>query len=701
MIWDNEAIDVVVSSAPPPGILECDGDARVVWADPAARDLLFGAAAPAAGAAPWANAAARDRAECERLWAAARRTDGVFAVEFPVATPAGETIRVRVTLSRAERSPGVASAIVGTVTDVSSATSQRALADQLLGVVDAAGQALVMFDRASRVTFANETARLLLGITADSEAAPMSADAKAFVQAVRDQAPRALLDAHDPRDPVARWDGEIGLRADGETALFRVVVRAVRGRDGTLEHWSTIATDVTQERRAMAEMQRSATHDTLTGLPNRALLLSRCAQALERAAAGGRAVALLFVDLDRLKHVNDTIGHAAGDQYILGTARRLAAATRPSDLVARISGDEFAVLCEGVIDDDIALEIAERVRSAITGSFSVLGAEIDAGASIGVAVSDVDLLADEAPSEAAVTLLRRADTAMYRAKHKGRGRSELYSPDMHRAARERLELAADLERALAAGQLRLLYQPILSSQSGRIAGLEALLRWDHPVRGEVTPAVFIELAEESGLIAPIGDWAATEATREMRTLVDEGVVDETCSLHLNATARQLADSSFVERLVGTCRESGLAPHRVVIETSEANLVETNPSVLRTVSALSRHQVRVAVDDFGSGWSSLSSLRQFPADMLKLDGSLVRDVGREDQGDDPIVRSLIQLAHSLELAVIAEWVTNQDQVRRLQALGCDLVQGNHLCPPLDAAGIRSRYCSSGAGPVPAK
>jgi diguanylate cyclase (GGDEF)-like protein len=672
----------------------------VLWADRTARDLLFGGAAPPAGAAPWAHAAARQRTECEALWAAARNDGTGLIVEFPVPAGDGETIRVRLVLSRTQGRTDALN-LIGTVSEVSADDRQRTFADQLLGIVDAAGEAVVMFDRAHRVTFANETARRLLGITVEGDATPVSAETKAYVQAVRDQVPRGLLDAHDPRDPVTRWEGEVGLRAGEEPRVFKVVAQAVRDRGGSLEHWSTIATDVTEDRRAVAAMQRSATHDALTGLANRSLLLSRCAQALERAAAGGRSVALLFIDLDRLKHVNDTIGHAAGDHYILGTARRLAAATRPSDLVARISGDEFAVLCEGVIDDDIALEIAERVRTSITGSFTVLGAEIDAGASIGVAISDADLLASESPDEAAVTLLRRADTAMYRAKQKGRGRSEIYSDDMHRAARERLELAADLERALAAGQLRILYQPVMSAHSGRITGIEALLRWEHPERGDVAPTTFIELAEESGLIAPIGDWAAEVAAGDLASLVADGIVDDSCALHLNASGRQLADSSFVERLVGLCRGTGLAPQRMVIETSEANLVDTNPSVLRTVSALSRHGIRIAVDDFGSGWSSLNSLRQFPADILKLDGSLVRDLGRDDQGDDPIVRSLIQLAHSLDLIVIAEWVTTDDQARRLRALGCDRLQGNHLCPPLDIDALRSRHSSAGSGPVPAK
>jgi diguanylate cyclase (GGDEF)-like protein len=392
---------------------------------------------------------------------------------------------------------------------------------------------------------------------------------------------------------------------------------------------------------------------------------------------------VLFIDLDKLKHVNDTIGHAVGDQLIVTIAKRLAAATRPSDLVARISGDEFVVLCEGLLDEHVALDVAERIRTAITGPLVLQGVEIEAGASVGVAMSTPDLLATQSAADAAVTLLRSADTAMYKAKQRGRGRSELYSDEMRRVAQERQTLASELEQALAADQFFVVYQPIESAHTGRIVAAEALLRWNHPTRGVLAPGAFLDLADESGLIAPIGDWILDQSARTVAQWIREGLIDHNSALHVNASRRQLSDITFVDRTLTILRTHQLDPTQLVLETSESNLVENNPSVLRTVNALTRQGIKIAVDDFGSGYSSLASLRTFPADILKLDGTLVRDVGRTDGGDDPMVRSLIQLAHSLNLTVCAEWVTTEDHIQRLKVLGCDLLQGNRIGEAVDA------------------
>jgi len=409
---------------------------------------------------------------------------------------------------------------------------------------------------------------------------------------------------------------------------------------------------------------------------------------------------VLFIDLDKLKHVNDTIGHAVGDQLIVTISKRLAAATRPSDLVARISGDEFVVLCEGLLDEQVALDVAERIRLSITGPLILQGIEIEAGASVGVAMATPELLASESSADAAVTLMRSADTAMYRAKQRGRGRSELFSDDMRTAARDRQQLASELEQALAGDQFSVLFQPIESAHTGRVVAAEALLRWNHPTRGLLAPAAFLDLADESGLIAPIGDWVLANGARTIGTWMNKGLVERTMAIHVNASRRQLSDITFVDRALTIMRDNGLDGSHLVFETSEATLVDNNPSVLRTVTALKRQGVRIAVDDFGAGYSSLSSLRTFPADLLKLDGTLVRDVGRTDGGDDPMVRSLIQLAHSLNLVVCAEWVTTEDHVQRLKALGCDLLQGNRIGEPIaaEAFALKLQRTNSAQSPL---
>jgi diguanylate cyclase (GGDEF)-like protein len=499
-----------------------------------------------------------------------------------------------------------------------------------------------------------------------------------------------LLDAAPPADSSHRWEGEIGFRSpDGIARTLSVVVQVVRDANGSVHHWATITRDITEERQSQAELARQATHDALTGLPNRVLFERKTTEALERSRTTHSSVAVLFIDLDKLKHVNDTIGHAVGDQLIVTVARRLAAATRPSDLVARISGDEFVVLCEGLLDEQVALDVAERIRTSITGPLVLQGVEIEAGASIGVAMSTPELLNTESAADAAVTLLRSADTAMYRAKQRGRGRSELYSEDMRTAAKARQTLASELEQALAGNQFAVVFQPIESAHTGRVVAAEALLRWNHPTRGLLAPGAFLDLADESGLIAPIGDWVLDESARTVAEWISTGLVDRGMAIHVNASRRQLSDITFVDRALTILRDNNLEGSQLVFETSEATLVDNNPSVLRTVTALKRQGVRIAVDDFGAGYSSLASLRTFPADLLKLDGTLVRDVGRTDGGDDPMVRSLIQLAHSLNLIVCAEWVTTEDHVQRLKVLGCDLLQGNRIGEPISAEAFATK------------
>lgn len=597
-------------------------------------------------------------------------------MEFRVGRATGESVWIQVA-TQPIITDGVLTGFVGTAIDCTSLVTQRQLSDQLVGLLDVSGDAVIVFDRVGDLAFANDTARSLIGVT-DPGAAHGDVAARAFMQAVRDQLPRMLLDAAPPTGSPNRWEGEIGFRSpDGIARILAVVVQVVRDADGSVHHWSTITRDITEERQTQAELARQATHDALTGLPNRVLFLRKTTEALERSRTTHATVAVLFIDLDKLKHVNDTIGHAVGDQLIVTVAKRLAAATRPSDLVARISGDEFVVLCEGLLDEQVALDVAERIRTSITGPLVLQGVEIEAGASIGVAMSTPDLLASESAADAAVTLLRSADTAMYRAKQRGRGRSELYSEEMRAAARERLTLASELEQALASDQFMVLYQPIESAHTGRVVAAEALIRWNHPTRGLLSPAAFLDLADESGLIAPIGDWVLEQGVRTVSQWIANGIVDRNMAIHVNASRRQLSDITFVDRAITIVRQHALEGSQLVFETSESTLVDNNPSVLRTVTALKRQGVRIAVDDFGAGYSSLSSLRTFPADLLKLDGTLVRDVGRTDGGDDPMVRSLIQLAHSLNLVVCAEWVTTEDHVQRLKVLGCDLLQGNRI------------------------
>ena len=641
----------------------------------------------------------QERTECERRWVQHRDSGETFTVEFRIGLATGEVMWIQVS-TQPVVIDGALAGYIGTAIDCTTLVTQRQLSDQLVGLLDVSGDAVLVFDRVGELMFANDTARTLIGVT-DPGAGAGDVAARTFMQAVRDQLPRALLDPAPPADSSHRWEGEISFRSpDGIARTLSVVVQVVRDANGSVHHWATITRDITEERQSQAELARQATHDALTGLPNRVLFERKTTEALERSRTTHSSVAVLFIDLDKLKHVNDTIGHAVGDQLIVTVARRLAAATRPSDLVARISGDEFVVLCEGLLDEQVALDVAERIRMSITGPLVLQGVEIEAGASIGVAMSTPELLNTESAADAAVTLLRSADTAMYRAKQRGRGRSELYSEDMRTAAKARQTLASELEQALAGNQFAVVFQPIESAHTGRVVAAEALLRWNHPTRGLLAPGAFLDLADESGLIAPIGDWVLNESARTTAEWISTGLVDRNMAIHVNASRRQLSDITFVDRALTILRDNNLEGSQLVFETSEATLVDNNPSVLRTVTALERQGVRIAVDDFGAGYSSLASLRTFPADLLKLDGTLVRDVGRTDGGDDPMVRSLIQLAHSLNLIVCAEWVTTEDHVQRLKVLGCDLLQGNRIGEPISAEAFATKLRRTAAQSIPA-
>jgi len=526
--------------------------------------------------------------------------------------------------------------------------------------------------------FCNDGARELIGV--NEQTGLNDAAAQMFIQAIRDQVPREVTTSSTSN----RWEGELGFRSpDGIMRTLSIVLQIVRTADGVISHYSAIARDITEAKQLQDELTRQATHDAMTGLPNRVLFLRKLSEALERSRTLKRGVTVLFVDLDKLKDVNDNIGHGVGDQLLNTIAKRLVSATRPSDIVARIGGDEFVVLCDGLGDEHVAMDVADRVRQAMTGQVILQGIEIFTSASIGIAMATPALLAEESPNDAAVTLLRNADTAMYRAKQRGRGRCEMFSEEMRKTDRDRAALSSELERALATNQLFVVHQPIVSTHTGRVAGTEALLRWNHPERGVLTPPVFLEMAEESGAIGPIGDWVIRQACTDARSWMDTQIVDGSFVVHVNVSARQLSDSGFVERVMGSLKDTKLEPSHLALEINETTMLNDNPAIMRTLNALKRLGVKLAIDDFGTGYSSLAHLRDFPADFLKLDGTLVRDIGLQGS-DDPIVRSIIQLAHSLNMSVIAEWVTTDDQTQRLRLLGCDFVQGNRIGEPVVAS-----------------
>lgn len=629
------------------------------------------------------------RADIEARWIAARTAGGAFSAHFTVSTLDGSTIVIAFSAAPVREANGTLVRYFGSAQDITSVAVHDRLNNQLVGVLDAASDAIVIYDAGMHLVFANRGAAAVLGISETVE--PTSEAAATFFDAVRNQVPRDVLTggAH------TSWSGELGHRSpDGFMRTLSLTLHVVRGTDATVDHYSIIARDVTDDKHMQSELQRQATHDELTGLPNRALFLRRVAEALDRSRTLRRGVTVLFLDFDGLKNVNDTVGHRFGDQLIVSVGKRLVNATRPADVVARLSGDEFAILAEGVADESLALEIAERVRASITGQHVIHGVEVTSGASVGVAIATQALLDEQSPADAALTLLVNADTAMYRAKQRGKGRCEIYSEAMRTQARDRLSLASQLERALAGGELAVVYQPIVSIHTGRIVAIEALLRWHHPQRGLLTPLAFLEVAEETGAIGPIGDWVISRAASTLRELIDDNTLERSVAVHVNVSSRQLSDVGFVERTTNTLAAAGVDLRQLVLEFTETTALAGNPAITRSLNALARLDVRLSIDDFGTGYSSLAHLRDFRAAQLKLDGTFIRNVGRENS-DDPVVRSIVQLAHSLDMSVVAEWVQSDEQLQRLRLLGCDHAQGNHLCEPTDVNGIRE-YVNSTTG-----
>ena len=449
------------------------------------------------------------------------------------------------------------------------------------------------------------------------------------------------------------------------------------GETGAGVHWSVLCRDVTEASRVHAALAHQATHDALTGLPNRSLFSRRVAEAVDRSRRERRDFAVLYVDIDRLKDVNDTLGHEFGDALITTIAKRLAITTRPGDVVGRIGGDEFAVLCERTDTESTALDVARRVCAALASPVVLRGIEVASGASVGVATNR-DLSLDLSAIDAAQQLVQRADTAMYHAKARGGGGCSLFDDSMRDATQRRARLTADLERAVVDRRLHLEFQPIVRGHDARLVACEALLRWDHPTEGLLVPGSFIALAEQSGLIVPIGDWVLDDAARTLARWIDERRVNRQFRMHVNVSARQVADPHFVEKVVTITGVHGLVPANIALEFDESLL--DRDDTLRTLQSLHRHGVQLTIDHFGRGGSSINTMRQGPADYVKLDASLTSSVGL---GDDSLFRSVVQLVHALSASVVAEHVTSASQQDRLRSLGCDYLQGHHIGRPARA------------------
>jgi diguanylate cyclase (GGDEF)-like protein/PAS domain S-box-containing protein len=435
------------------------------------------------------------------------------------------------------------------------------------------------------------------------------------------------------------------------------------------------ARDVTVRKQLENELNRQAFSDTLTGLANRALFTDRVAHALSRAERGTDPLAVLFVDLDDFKVVNDGLGHPVGDRLLVEVAARLGRATRPGDTVARLGGDEFCILLESGLMPDVAQHVADRIVEVLRAPFRIDGAELTVSASIGIALG---YNGRNQPDE----LLRNADLAMYMAKRNGKGRSVVFEPEMYEQAMRRLEVAADLRRGLEDRQLEVFYQPIVSMATGTAIGVEALVRWRHPQRGLVAPVDFVPVAESTGLIVGLGRQVLEQACRDVAAWRRAGLVDDHFDVSVNLSARQLLDPQLVADVLATLDGTGLPASNLVLEVTESVLIDDLEASIVRLHTLKHLGVRLAIDDFGTGYSSLSYLHTLPVDVVKIDKSFIDrlDGGHEGRA---VVSTIIELAHALGLTSTAEGVEETDQLEVLRQLGCDTVQGYLFARPMSA------------------
>jgi diguanylate cyclase (GGDEF)-like protein len=452
-------------------------------------------------------------------------------------------------------------------------------------------------------------------------------------------------------------------RKSGELYVEWLSIGAVRDPKGAVTHYVGIFSDITIRKQAEDRLVHLAHYDALTDLPNRILLLDRLNELIKSAQRSKLKVAVVFIDLDRFKEVNDSLGHGAGDLLLQTLAKRLSSAVRDQDTVARIGGDEFIVLIQGIHDVNDVPALAQKLLTCLIKSVTLNGYELTVTASMGISLYPDD--GTNAPE-----LIRNADAAMYQAKDAGRNVYRFYTSDLNARALEMLSMENALRRAIERHEFVLHYQPQVDINSGSVIGAEALIRWNHPELGLVMPGKFIPIAEERGLIVPIGTWVIEEAARQAAIWHNSGT---SMPIAVNVSAVQFRQKKFLEELANSVLKHGITPDRLELELTESIIMRDAETTIKVLQNLHESGFQLSIDDFGTGYSSLSYLRRFPIDKIKIDQSFVR-AARQDEGSASIVTAIIALARSLKLKVIAEGVETSEQLEMLSAQGCDEAQG---------------------------
>lgn len=453
---------------------------------------------------------------------------------------------------------------------------------------------------------------------------------------------------------------------------YHVIGTPLKGVEGNITRMVLLYTDITDRKQAAQEIERLAYFDVLTGLPNRILLKDRLKQMLSRAERRKELVALLFIDLDRFKEVNDTLGHSSGDLLLQIIAGRLTSCMRSCDTVARLGGDEFVVLLDGINNREKVIDVAAKVLEVLAKPVRLDSREVFTGGSIGISLYPLD-------GDNVDTLFKNADTAMYHAKEQGRNNFQFYCSEMNASALDVLIMSSNLRHAMDRGELYLVYQPQISFLSGGLIGVEALLRWEHPTLGIIPPDRFIPMAEDTGLITTIGAWVLETACQQVVSWINKGL--PAVQVAVNLSAKQFRDPNLTETIRATLQRTGLPPQLLELELTESMLIENITTTRSILQVLKDMGIKLAIDDFGTGYSSLSYLRHFPIDRLKIDKSFVQEITGKADDSTAIVEAIIALSHSLGLSVIAEGVESQEQVLFLLKQSCNELQGYYFSNPL--------------------
>jgi diguanylate cyclase (GGDEF)-like protein/PAS domain S-box-containing protein len=544
-------------------------------------------------------------------------------------------------------------------------------------LMDTIPDSIYFKDRDSRFTRINRAAAVSYGLEEPSQAIGRT-DFDFFSDEHASQAFRDEQQIVRTGLPLVNVE-EKESRPDGASRWVSTTKMALRDTEGRIVGTFGMSRDITQRKEFEEQLERQAFFDPLTRMPNRALFMNRLQhlfQRTRRAEGGARLFAVLYLDVDRFKGINDGLGHQAGDDLLKEVASRLERCLRPSDTLARLGGDEFTALLDDIQSEVDATRVADRINKELSQPFTLNGQDVFATVSVGIALSSSHY---ERPED----MVRDADTAMYRAKANGRSRHQVFDIDMHQRAVSLLRLETDLRRAITRGELMAYYQPIVDLQTQTLRGFEALARWKHPTRGMVMPDVFIPMAEETGQIGAIGDWMLAEACRQMRIWQD--LYPRTPPLHIsvNVSTRQLAQSNVPDHVQRILTETGLDPSSLTLEITESALMQNLTTSAAVIQRLHAMAVRLHIDDFGTGYSSLSYLQNFPIHTLKVDKSFVMRMGdAPNQGE--IVRAIVALAQNLGMEVTAEGVETQDQADTLQGLKCTSAQGFLFSRPVPAA-----------------